>query len=97
MSPVAQDVIKKLLEKDKKKRLGAVGDMTEILQHPFFASLNIEKLLKKELVPPYKPVINDDLKFFDSNLTGMKNIQESVIDKSRQKFILQNQHVFQNL
>jgi hypothetical protein len=25
----------------------------------------------------------------------MKNIQESVIDKSRQKFILENQHVFQ--
>jgi serum/glucocorticoid-regulated kinase 2 len=95
VSPVARDIIKQLLEKDKTKRLGAAGDMTEILQHPFFASLNIEKLLKKELVPPYKPVINDDLKFFDSSLTGMKNIQESVIDKSRQKFILENQHVFQ--
>lgn len=53
VSPVAQDIIKRLLEKDKTKRLGAVGDMTEILEHPFFASLNIEKLLKKELVPPY--------------------------------------------
>jgi hypothetical protein len=71
--------------------------MNEILEHPFFASLNIEKLMKKELVPPYKPVINDDLKFFDSNLTGMVNIQESVIDKSRQKLIMQNQHIFKNL
>lgn len=97
VSPVARDCIKQLLEKDKTKRLGAAGDMTEILQHPFFADLNIEKLMKKELVPPYKPVINDDLKFFDSSLTGMKNIQESVIDKKRQNFILQNQHIFDKL
>jgi hypothetical protein len=71
--------------------------MTEILAHPFFAGLNIEKLMKKELVPPYKPVISDDLKFFDSTLTGMTNIQESVIDKKRQNFIKQNQHIFNNL
>lgn len=70
--------------------------MIEILEHPFFSSLNLEKLMKKELEPPYNPPISDDLKFFDSKLTGMVNVQESVIDKSRQKLILQNQHIFKN-
>ena len=69
VSPVARDLINKLLEKDKIKRLGAKGDVDEILSHSFFAGLNIEKLKAKELVPPYKPEIKDDLKFFDTKLT----------------------------
>jgi serine/threonine protein kinase len=42
VSPLARDLIKRLLEKDKTKRLGATGDMTEILEHPFFNGLNLE-------------------------------------------------------
>ena len=97
VSDQAKDLIKRLLEKDKTKRLGATGDMTEILEHPFFNGLNLEQLQKKELVPPYKPLISDDLKFFDRNLTGMADIKESVIDKKRQDFIKQNQHIFDKL
>jgi hypothetical protein len=67
------------------------------LSHPFFEGLDIEKLLKKEIEPPYKPVITDDLRFFDKNLTGKDQIAESVIDKSRQKLIMQNQHIFKGL
>jgi hypothetical protein len=67
------------------------------LSHPFFEGLDIEKLLKKEIEPPYKPVITDDLLFFDKNLTGKDQIAESVIDKSRQKLIMQNQHIFKGL
>ena len=76
-------MINKLLCKDKTKRLGAKGDVDEILSHPFFADLDINKLLKKELPPPYKPEINDDLSFFNKNLTSLQNIEESVIDKDR--------------
>jgi hypothetical protein len=53
------------LEKNRKKRLGSNGGVDEILAHPFFEPLNIQKLLLKELEPPYKPDIGDDLKFFD--------------------------------
>jgi serine/threonine protein kinase len=35
------DLIVKLLHKDKEQRLGYKGDGEEILNHPFFASLNI--------------------------------------------------------
>jgi serine/threonine protein kinase len=92
VSPVAKDLIKRLLEKDKAKRLGAADDVREILAHPFFAGLDLEKLLRKEIEPPYKPVVGDDLKFFDQKLTAMSGdmIAESVIDKSRVKLIQQN-------
>jgi serum/glucocorticoid-regulated kinase 2 len=90
-------LIGRLLEKDKTKRLGAKGDVDEILAHPFFKGLDIEKLLAKKLIPPYNPKIKNDLKFFDDKLTSQVNIQESIIDKDRKKFILQNQHVFTNL
>jgi serine/threonine protein kinase len=70
VSPNARDLIKKLLEKNKKKRLGAQRDVQEILEHPFFAGLDIDKLMKKQLVPPYMPEINDDLKYFDNRLTS---------------------------
>jgi serine/threonine protein kinase len=65
VSPNAKDLIKKLLEKNRKKRLGAKGDANEILAHPFFAGIDLQKLLNKELEPPYKPEISDDLKYFD--------------------------------
>lgn len=89
VSPVAKDLIKRLLEKDKTKRLGAVNDVQDILSHPFFDGLDMEKLVRKEIDPPYKPVISDDLRFFDKNLTSMSGdtIAESMIDKSRQKLI----------
>lgn len=94
ISPSAKDIIRQLLDKDKTKRLGAKGDIDEILAHPFFKGLDIEKLKEKKLIPPYKPEIKDDLNFFDIKLTSQMDIQESVIDKDRQKMIIQNQHVF---
>ena len=44
LSPVARDFILRLLDKDKAKRLGAQGDVAEVLAHPFFSGLDIEKL-----------------------------------------------------
>lgn len=46
--PVAQDFINKLLIKQKAKRFGKNG-LQEVLSHPFFEGLDIDKLLKKEL------------------------------------------------
>lgn len=66
ISPEAQDIINKLLIKNKDQRLGAKGGVKEILQHKFFEKLDIDQLLAKKLVPEYKPEINDgDLKFFN--------------------------------
>ncbi len=53
ISQTAKDIIRKLLDKDKAKRLGAKGDVDEILAHPFFEGLDIEKLKEKKIIPPY--------------------------------------------
>ncbi len=97
VSPLARDLIKKLLDKNKKKRLGAQNDISEVLAHPFFAGLDIDKIVKKELRPPYKPEISDDLKYFDQKLTSKEDFAESVIDEQHKKLILQNQHIFKGL
>jgi RNase P/RNase MRP subunit p30 len=47
VSPVARDLINQLLIKDKTKRLGAKNDVVDILMHPFFNGLDIDKLLAK--------------------------------------------------
>jgi serine/threonine protein kinase len=87
VSPNARDLIKKLLEKGRKKRLGGAGDLDQILAHPFFASIDIQKLLNKELKPPYMPEIADDLKYFDQKLTAREDFAESVIDETNRKLI----------
>jgi len=43
-SPACQDFIRRLLEKDPKKRLGAGGNINQIKAHPWFAKLDWEKL-----------------------------------------------------
>lgn len=45
ISPPARDLIKRLLDKNKKTRLGAKGDVNEILSHPFFNTIDIERVL----------------------------------------------------
>jgi serine/threonine protein kinase len=87
VSPHAKDLIKKLLDKSRKKRLGFSGDISEILSHPFFAGVDIEKIMKKQLIPPYMPEIGDDLKYFDQKLTGRDDFAESVIDESNLRLI----------
>ena len=52
VSPEAQDLINCLLNKKKELRIGKNG-IEEILKHEFFADLDIDKLMKGELVPPY--------------------------------------------
>lgn len=48
------DLVLKLLNKDKKERLGSAGDAEEILKHPFFASLDLEALYNCTMEPPLK-------------------------------------------
>lgn len=41
------DLIKKLLVKDVKERLGSKDDMKEVLEHPWFKDINIEQIKNK--------------------------------------------------
>lgn len=56
LSETARDLITRLLMRDPKKRLGSGPDGDkEIMDHPFFAKIDWEKLMRRELSPPYKP------------------------------------------
>ncbi|OQR96926.1 protein kinase [Achlya hypogyna] len=59
ISPQARDLIQRLLWKDPNQRLGSGprGDK-EIMDHPFFASIDWNKLYRKEISPPFKPKID---------------------------------------
>jgi serine/threonine protein kinase len=51
------DIVKKLLTKDPKKRLGCGNDPYEILSHPFFNDIDLMAVNEKQYVPSYKPKV----------------------------------------
>mmetsp|Transcript_17315 Transcript_17315/g.12312 ORF Transcript_17315/g.12312 Transcript_17315/m.12312 type:complete len:126 (+) Transcript_17315:1662-2039(+) len=66
-SPLAQDLITKMLEKNKLHRLGCEDDARDILSHPWFGELDLEALLRKEFPAPFVPETQSlsDLSNFD--------------------------------
>ena len=104
ISPQAKDLIKRLLEKNKKNRFGGKGDVKEILSHPFFEGLDTSQLIQKKLDPPYKPNIvmgqssegNFDLTFFDQRLTSKEEFAESMVDEKHIKMIEKNKNMFEH-
>jgi serine/threonine protein kinase len=60
VSPLAQDLINKLLVKERGKRLGFKNDVDDIISHPFFKDINLEDLKAKKIEPSYKPEITMD-------------------------------------
>lgn len=60
ISEEAQDLIRKLLHKNPKKRLGQQNDFKDILTHPWFRDIEVEKLLHKKVRPKYVPAYKDE-------------------------------------
>ena len=67
VSPEAQDLISKMLAKDRKMRLGQNHDVDDILLHPLFKDLDIDKLVNKQIKAPFIPTVEGktDLRNFD--------------------------------
>jgi serine/threonine protein kinase len=68
MSEEVKDLITQLLIKDPKTRLGTQNDMNEILAHAWFQDIDMDKLVKKQIIPDFIPEIKgeDDTSQFDS-------------------------------
>ncbi|SBT50397.1 rac-beta serine/threonine protein kinase, putative [Plasmodium ovale wallikeri] len=74
LSSTAVDLLKKLFEKNPKKRLGSgVTDAEEIKSHPFFKNVNWDDVLSKRVKPPFKPPLfnQTDLQNFDKEFLRM--------------------------
>lgn len=70
ISPDAKDLLKQLFVRDPNQRL---SDPKKIKEHPFFASIDWDKLAAKELTPPFIPPVKDaaDIGMIDTEFTNM--------------------------
>jgi serine/threonine protein kinase len=95
-SPAAKDLMNGLLSRDPSARLGSEHDGVEIKSHPFFESIDWDKLVKKEITPPFKPLVPGltDTRNFDQEFTSMaldsvdegSSLRNSVASVSEGKF-----------
>ncbi|ORX82508.1 kinase-like protein [Anaeromyces robustus] len=71
MSPLAQDILSKLLNREPTERLGNNGS-EEIKAHPFFGGIDWVKLYNKKYQPPFKPSVSSatDTSNFDEEFTS---------------------------
>jgi len=85
-----------MLNKDRKKRLGQEHDVEDIIKHPWFKDLDIEKLLKKQLPAPYIPKVEGktDLRNFDPEVVGAE-LTESILPPESIKIIANKDDAFQ--
>jgi serine/threonine protein kinase len=60
VTPQVRDILKCMFNKNRLERLGAKSDFLEIKNHPFFATIDWEKLLKREVKPPFVPKVRCD-------------------------------------
>ncbi|XP_006893470.1 PREDICTED: ribosomal protein S6 kinase beta-2 [Elephantulus edwardii] len=72
LTPDAQDLIKKLLKRNPKQRLGGgPGDSADVQKHPFFRNINWDDLLDRRVEPPNRPCLQseEDVSQFDTCFT----------------------------
>jgi len=61
LSPLAKDILQKLLDKNPQTRLGgSPGDGKDVMAHPFFGPIDFQKLYNREIPPPFIPQIKDE-------------------------------------
>uniref|UniRef100_A0A672SFW7 non-specific serine/threonine protein kinase n=1 Tax=Sinocyclocheilus grahami TaxID=75366 RepID=A0A672SFW7_SINGR len=72
VSSAARDLLKRLLNRDRAKRLGAKRDLTELQSHPFL-SIHRDELVAKKITPPYVPLLSGpgDLTNIDPRFTEL--------------------------
>lgn len=72
LSPQAQSLLRALFKRIPSHRLGyGPNGMAQIKAHPFFASVDWDKLLAREIEPPFRPTLTaaDETHYFDPEFT----------------------------
>ncbi|XP_036414207.1 serine/threonine-protein kinase Sgk2b [Colossoma macropomum] len=73
VSKAGRDLLKRLLNRDRAKRLGAKHDVAELQHHSFFSSIRWDDLVAKKIQPPFVPSLSgpDDLTNIDPAFTNL--------------------------
>lgn len=84
LSPAGRSFVKGLLNRNPRHRLGAIDDGRELRRHPFLEDVNWTMLLKKQIQPPFKPIIQDNLDTsnFDPHFTTHEIDHDLFLPKS---------------
>ncbi|CAM5999119.1 unnamed protein product [Sphagnum balticum] len=83
LTPEAQSLLKGLFKIKPKERLGYQGGADEIIKQEFFANVNFDQLLRKEIDPPisFKEAINSE--GFDMDFNNNNSYQSTMnIDRT---------------
>ena len=85
MSKESVDLVKKLLIKDPKHRLGGTS-FEQIKSHTWFKEVDWELLYNKGYEAPFKPTVKDelDLNYFDSQFTAL-NLNTFYLPKDKKR------------
>lgn len=96
VSTEAQDLIKKLLDRNQQTRFGVNSGFNEIKKHQFFKGINFDDLLNKKIEAPFKPVIRSkhDVGNFDKDFTAENPDSLSFIPSVKLELIKKNQDKF---
>uniref|UniRef100_A0A672PNQ6 Ribosomal protein S6 kinase n=1 Tax=Sinocyclocheilus grahami TaxID=75366 RepID=A0A672PNQ6_SINGR len=73
LSSEAQSLLRSLFKRNPSNRFGAGPDgVEEIKRHPFYATIDWNKLFRREIHPPFKPASGrpDDTFYFDPEFTA---------------------------
>lgn len=73
LSAEAQSLLRVLFKRNPQNRLGhGVNGIENIKVHPFFKSIDWDRLMKREVPPPFKPACPraDDAFYFDTEFTS---------------------------
>ena len=82
------DIVMRLLDKNRETRLGSgPSDFQEIINHPFFADIDKEALLRRELEPPLRMSGSRNEYGFDPRGFNMRanqqDLQETVLPQAK--------------
>ncbi|WVR06620.1 hypothetical protein IAU60_003652 [Kwoniella sp. DSM 27419] len=73
--------VKGLLNRNPMNRLGARRGAVELKEHPFFKSIDWELLYKKQITPPFKPIVDSDesVANFDPEFTNSSLLDAGIV------------------
>ncbi|PIO29131.1 hypothetical protein AB205_0062570, partial [Aquarana catesbeiana] len=73
LSSEAQGLLRSLFKRNPTNRLGSgIDGAEELKRHPFFSTIDWNKLYRREISPPFKPAVSqpEDTYYFDTEFTS---------------------------